>query len=101
MAPRGKKSTPKLSIPPKVYKSIDSGKNDRKRGLESGSKDEDVKNHKDSHKKLHLESVIVAKHDIGDGWLASMLEYPVCLKVPRDLLRVQLVTSSASYAEPQ
>ena len=55
---------------------MDSGKNDRKRGLESGSKDEDVENHKDSHKKLNLEIVIVAKHDIGDGWLASMLERP-------------------------
>ena len=76
MAPRGKKSTPKRSIPPKVDKSMDSGKNDRKRGRESGSKDEDVENHKDSHKKLNLEIVIVAKHDIGDGWLASMLERP-------------------------
>ena len=64
---------------------MDSGKKGRKRGRESESKEEDTNNNQDNRKKINLESVVVAKHDIGDGWLASMLECPVCLKVPRDL----------------
>ena len=69
MAPRSKKCTPKRSSP-----SMDSGKKGRKSGREFESKEEDTSNNQDNRKKINLESVV-----------ASMLECPVCLKVPRDL----------------